>query len=125
MLNMGELPEGFDPSQIPGGFGGMFPGESSNGAENTPTDNSDNNDSTGTGNRPSRDNMQMPGGDFNFNIWDIGDYYESIEISEDILINRLVETYPNNLSQWAGNGLIPVSSPGIINKDSYFFCVFS
>jgi len=72
MPNMDELPEGFDPSQIPGGLGGMFPGESSNGTENTPTDNSGNNDSTGTGNRPSRDNMQMPGGDFNFNMNGMG-----------------------------------------------------
>ena len=64
MPNMGEMPEGFDPSQMQGGFGGMFPGQSSNGTENTPTDNSGDNDSTGTSNRPSRDNMQMPGGNW-------------------------------------------------------------
>ena len=65
MPNMGEIPEGFDPSQMPegfnpsgmqGSFGGMFPGQSSGEAGTTPSDNSDNS------NRPSRDNMQMPGG---------------------------------------------------------------
>lgn len=49
---------------------------------------------------------------------------KSIEISEDILINKLVETYPNNLSQWAGNGLVPVSSPGITNSNDYFFDIY-
>ena len=68
MPNMGELPEGFDPSQIPGGFGGMFPGGSSNGTENTPG----NNNSTGTGNRPSSDNMQMPGGNWSPNMNGMG-----------------------------------------------------
>ena len=96
MPNIGELPEGFDPSQIPGGFGGMFPSESSNGTENTPTDNSDNNDSTGTGNRPSRDNMQMPGGDFNFNMNGMGNAASSntnliwIAVSALVLVVGLV-----------------------------------
>ena len=53
--------------------------------------------------------------------FDAINYDKSIEISEDILINKLVETYPNNLSQWAANGLIPVSSPGITNSNNYFF----
>jgi len=56
--------------------------------------------------------------------FDAINFDQSIEISEDMLINRLVETYPNNLSQWAGNGLIPVSSPGITNSNSYFFEVY-
>ena len=56
--------------------------------------------------------------------FDAINYDKSIEISEDILINKLVETYPNNLSQWAGNGLIPVSSPGITNSNSYFFDIY-
>lgn len=56
--------------------------------------------------------------------FDAINYDKSIEISEDILINKLVETYPNNLSQWARNGLIPVSSPGIINSNNYFFDIY-
>ena len=56
--------------------------------------------------------------------FDAINYSQSIEISEDILINRLVETYPNNLSQWASNGLIPVSSPGIMDANSYFFEIY-
>ena len=56
--------------------------------------------------------------------FDAINYDESIEISEDILINKLVETYPNNLSQWASNGLIPVSSPGIIDNNNYFFDIY-
>ena len=67
MPNMGEIPEGFDPSQMPegfnpsgmqGGFGGMFPNGASDGTGTTSSDNSDNS------NRPSRDNMQMPGGNW-------------------------------------------------------------
>ena len=72
MPDMGELPEGFDPSQMPGDFGGMFPGGSSDGTETTPSDNSDNTDSTDNSNRPSGGNMQMPGGDFNFNMNGMG-----------------------------------------------------
>ena len=56
--------------------------------------------------------------------FDAINYDKSIEISQDILINRLVETYPNNLSQWAANGLIPVSSPGITNNNNYFFEIY-
>ena len=56
--------------------------------------------------------------------FDAINYDKSIEISEDILINKLAETYPNNLSQWSGNGLVPVSSPGITNRDSYFFDIY-
>ena len=56
--------------------------------------------------------------------FDAINYDKSIEISEDILINKLVETYPNNLSQWAANGLIPISSPGITNSNKYFFDIY-
>lgn len=56
--------------------------------------------------------------------FDAINYDKSIEISEDMLINKLVETYPNNLSQWAANGLIPVSSPGIIDRNNYFFEIY-
>ena len=56
--------------------------------------------------------------------FDAINYDRSIEISEDILINRLVETYPNNLSQWAATGLVPVSSPGIKNHNNYFFDIY-
>lgn len=48
----------------------------------------------------------------------------AIEISENMLINELKRTYPNNLSQWSANGLIPVSSNGISNPNSYFFDMF-
>ena len=72
----GEMPEGFDPSQMPGDFGGMFPGGSSDvssdGTETTPSDNSGNTDSAGNSNRPFGGNMQMPGGDFNFNMNGMG-----------------------------------------------------
>ena len=56
--------------------------------------------------------------------FDAINYDKSIEISEDLLINKLVETYPNNLSQWASKGLVPVSSPGITNSNSYFFDIY-
>ena len=72
MPGMGELPEGFDPSQMPSDFGGMFPGGSSDGTETTPSDNLGNTDSAENSNRPSGGNMQMPGGDFNFNMNGMG-----------------------------------------------------
>ena len=56
--------------------------------------------------------------------FDAINFDQSIEISEDILINKLVETYPNNLSQWAGNGLIPVSTRGIANSNNYFYEIY-
>ena len=56
--------------------------------------------------------------------FDAINYDKSIEISEDVLINQLVETYPNNLSQWASKGLVPVSSPGITNSNRYFFDIY-
>lgn len=48
-----------------------------------------------------------------------------VDISKVILIDELKNTYPNNRSQWASNGLIPVSSPGITNPNSYFFDIYS
>lgn len=57
--------------------------------------------------------------------FDAVNYDYSIELSEKIIVDDLVNTYPNNLSQWSANGLIPVSSPGITNKNSYFFDIFA
>ena len=67
MPNMGKLPEGVDPSQMQGGFGGMFPGGFSDNTGENLTDNVAGTDSAENTNRPSRDNMQMPSGDFDFN----------------------------------------------------------
>ena len=50
-----------------GGFGGMFPGQSSGEAGTTSSDNSVDTDSANNNNRPSQDNMQMPEGN-----WDSG-----------------------------------------------------
>ena len=63
----GEMPEGFDPSQMMGGFGGAFPGQSSEGTTQ-PSDDSEN------ANRPSRGDMQMPGG---FNMSGMGNAVSS------------------------------------------------
>lgn len=46
-------------------------------------------------------------------------------ISADELIRGLRYTYPNNTSQWAGGGLVPISSNGITNHDSPIFNMFS
>ena len=78
MPNMGDLPEGFDPSQIPGGFTGGIPDVSSGATETnsvdetttpeetTTPDDSENVSPSQNSSRPSRGNMQMPDGDFNF-----------------------------------------------------------
>lgn len=65
-----QIPEGFDPSQIPGDVSGGFPGQSSEGTETAPSadsENSDSMDSPESSNRPSRNDIQMSGGDFNRN----------------------------------------------------------
>lgn len=62
-----EMPKTLDFSQIPGGFNGRFPDPLSTGTVATPPENESVTDSWGNGNRPPRDNMQMPGGDFNMN----------------------------------------------------------
>ncbi len=73
----GEMPEGFDPSQMQGGFGGempegfdpsQMPGQMPDSAE-APTDGTESaeNGTSAESVRPSRGNMQMPGGEFSFN----------------------------------------------------------
>ena len=56
--------------------------------------------------------------------FDAINYDSFVEISEDMLINKLKETYPNNTSQWSGNGLIPVSTAGISNPNTHIFDIF-
>lgn len=56
--------------------------------------------------------------------FDAINFDQTIEISSNMLVNELKSTYPNNLSQWATNGLIPVSSVGITNPNSYFFDMY-
>lgn len=48
----------------------------------------------------------------------------SLNISKEDIIDNLKSTYPNNLSHWSSNGLVPVSSNGITNANSYFFDIF-
>lgn len=48
----------------------------------------------------------------------------SIEITKKEVYENLGELYPNYLTQWPSNGLIPVSSPGITNPNTYFFDFF-
>jgi len=65
----GEMPEGFDPSQMPGGTApSQIPG--STDAEPSGGETSDETAETEPSEtvRPSRDNMQMPGGDFSFDM---------------------------------------------------------
>ena len=56
--------------------------------------------------------------------FDAINYDTAIEISRDVLITDLTETYPNHVNQWALNGLIPVSTAGVLEDNSYFFDVF-
>ena len=48
-----------------------------------------------------------------------------VEISEEILMNELRNTYPNNTSQWSSNGLVPVSSYGTDGPNDSTFNFFS
>ena len=57
--------------------------------------------------------------------FDAINFDSSVELSRDILINEVAETYPNHINQWALNGLTPVSSNGISDGSSYFFDIFA
>ena len=48
-----------------------------------------------------------------------------VEVSEDVLINQLKRTYPNNVSQWSADGLTPVSTNGISNSNSDRFDIYA
>ena len=48
----------------------------------------------------------------------------SIEISKDVVYENLGKLYPNYNTQWPSNGLIPVSSIGITNPNSYQFDIY-
>lgn len=51
-------------------------------------------------------------------------FSRDIEISKEVIYDNLGKTYPNHLSQWAENGLIPVSSPGITNSNTSLFDMY-
>lgn len=76
MPSMGEMPEGFDPFQIPGGNSEQIPGslEQIDSANNLYGDSESTEQDSNTSDetiRPSRDNMLMPGGDFKFGMSDM------------------------------------------------------
>lgn len=48
----------------------------------------------------------------------------SIEISKENIYDNLGTLYPNYLTQWPANGLIPVSSPGLPHSNTHLFDVF-
>ena len=53
------------------------------------------------------------------------EFGSSVEISRDVLIKDLKRTYPSHTSQWAKYGLTPISSNGILNKDSKNFEMYA
>lgn len=52
-------------------------------------------------------------------------YDNFVEISEENLIKKLKDTYPNNTSQWASMGLRPVSSNGISGPNDPTFDMYA
>ena len=52
-------------------------------------------------------------------------YNSFIDISKELLYDDLGRTYPGYITTWPSNGLIPVSTNGNNNKNSYFFDVFT
>lgn len=76
MPNMGEMPEGFDPFQIPGGISGQMPelleqGDSADDPKGDSEPTEGDSQMSGEIIRPSRDNLPMPGGEFNFGMSDM------------------------------------------------------
>lgn len=56
--------------------------------------------------------------------FDAINYDSYVEISADKLVRGLKETYPGNTSQWAANGLVPVSTNGVLTPNDSKFTVF-
>lgn len=52
-------------------------------------------------------------------------YGNYIEISRGLLYDDLGRTYPNYKTMWNANGLVPVSTNGPGNRNSYFFDVYT
>lgn len=64
----GEMSDDFDSSDMHGGFSGNFPAQPSGGGNaNAPSGDAESNGENGE-NRPDGGNMQMPGGDFPFDM---------------------------------------------------------
>lgn len=49
----------------------------------------------------------------------------NVDISKEILIDELKNTYPNNTSQWSGAGLTPVSTNGIADSNQDRFDIYA
>ena len=56
--------------------------------------------------------------------FDAINFDSAVELSRDIIINDLKKTYPNHVNRWSASGLTPVSSPGITDKNNYFFDIY-
>lgn len=52
-------------------------------------------------------------------------FSDSIEISNESIIDDLYDLYPNHTNQWASNGLWSVSTNGIPNSNSNKFAIFN
>lgn len=52
-------------------------------------------------------------------------YNSYIDISKEILYDDLGRTYPNFITSWPTNGLVPVSTNGNSSRNNYFFDVFT
>lgn len=49
----------------------------------------------------------------------------TIDVSKDILFNKIDKTYPTNTSQWPDTGLYPVSTNGVKNSNQSNFEIYS
>ena len=56
--------------------------------------------------------------------FDAINFDSNVELSKDIIITDLKKTYPNHINRWSASGLTPISSPGITNKNDYFFDIY-
>lgn len=56
--------------------------------------------------------------------FDAIDWDTNLEISADKLVRELKNTYPNNTSQWAAMGLVPVSTNGISSPNNDKFDIY-
>lgn len=51
-------------------------------------------------------------------------FFEKVSAKQEIVMDELLQTYPNHSNQWARRGLLPVSTLGIHDNNSSKFTIF-
>ena len=58
------------------------------------------------------------------NFQNLFNFFEKVSAKQEIVMDELLQTYPNHSNQWARRGLLPVSTLGIHDNNSSKFTIF-